>query len=62
MTGVQTCALPIFVLRVLRSLHGTLDGPDAVADDLAEFTAVHLDGRSKFQTGQFLSFSGGWGS
>ena len=29
-------------------------------DELAEFTAVLLDGRSKFQTGQFFSFSGGW--
>lgn len=29
-------------------------------DELAEFTAVLLDGRSRFQTGQFFSFSGGW--
>lgn len=28
--------------------------------ELAEFTAVLLDGRSRFQTGQFFSFSGGW--
>ena len=28
--------------------------------ELAEFTAVLLDGRSKFQTGQFFSYSGGW--
>lgn len=31
-------------------------------DELAEFTAVLLDGRSRFQTGQFFSFSGGWSS
>jgi NAD(P)-dependent dehydrogenase (short-subunit alcohol dehydrogenase family) len=29
-------------------------------DELAEFTAVLLDGRTRFQTGQFFSFSGGW--
>lgn len=29
-------------------------------DELAEFAAVLLDGRSRFQTGQFFSFSGGW--
>jgi 3-oxoacyl-[acyl-carrier protein] reductase len=29
-------------------------------DELAEFTAVLLDGRSRFQAGQFFSFSGGW--
>ncbi len=29
-------------------------------EELAEFTAVLLDGRSRFQTGQFFSFSGGW--
>lgn len=29
-------------------------------DELAEFTAVLLDGRSRFQTGQFFSYSGGW--
>ena len=29
-------------------------------DELAEFTMVLLDGRTKFQTGQFFSFSGGW--
>src|SRR5260221_476679 len=28
--------------------------------ELAEFTAVLLDGRSRFQAGQFFSFSGGW--
>jgi len=28
--------------------------------ELAEFTSVLLDGRSRFQTGQFFSFSGGW--
>jgi 3-oxoacyl-[acyl-carrier protein] reductase len=28
--------------------------------ELAAFTAVLLDGRSRFQTGQFFSFSGGW--
>ena len=28
--------------------------------ELAEFTVVLLDGRTKFQTGQFFSFSGGW--
>ena len=29
-------------------------------DELAEFTSVLLDGRSRFQTGQFFSYSGGW--
>lgn len=29
-------------------------------EELAQFTAVILDGRSRFQTGQFFSFSGGW--
>jgi NAD(P)-dependent dehydrogenase (short-subunit alcohol dehydrogenase family) len=29
-------------------------------DELAEFTSVLLDGRSRFQAGQFFSFSGGW--
>ncbi len=29
-------------------------------EELAAFTAVLLDGRSRFQTGQFFSFSGGW--
>jgi 3-oxoacyl-[acyl-carrier protein] reductase len=29
-------------------------------DELAEFTVVLLDGRTRFQTGQFFSFSGGW--
>jgi 3-oxoacyl-[acyl-carrier protein] reductase len=29
-------------------------------EELAEFTAVLLDGRSRFQAGQFFSFSGGW--
>lgn len=29
-------------------------------EELAEFTAVLLDGRTRFQTGQFFSFSGGW--
>jgi NAD(P)-dependent dehydrogenase (short-subunit alcohol dehydrogenase family) len=29
-------------------------------DELAEFTAVLLEGRTRFQTGQFFSFSGGW--
>jgi NAD(P)-dependent dehydrogenase (short-subunit alcohol dehydrogenase family) len=28
--------------------------------ELAEFTAVLLEGRTRFQTGQFFSFSGGW--
>jgi 3-oxoacyl-[acyl-carrier protein] reductase len=28
--------------------------------ELAAFTAVLLDGRSRFQTGQFFSYSGGW--
>ncbi|MBM3673967.1 MAG: SDR family oxidoreductase [Actinobacteria bacterium] len=28
--------------------------------ELAEFAAVLLDGRSRFQTGQFFSYSGGW--
>jgi 3-oxoacyl-[acyl-carrier protein] reductase len=31
-------------------------------DELAAFTAVLLDGRSRFQAGQFFSFSGGWSS
>lgn len=31
-------------------------------EELAEFTAVLLDGRSRFQTGQFFSYSGGWSS
>ena len=30
-------------------------------DELANFAAVFLDGTSRFQTGQFVSFSGGWG-
>ncbi len=29
-------------------------------EDLAAFTSVLLDGSSRFQTGQFFSFSGGW--
>jgi 3-oxoacyl-[acyl-carrier protein] reductase len=29
-------------------------------DELASFTSVLLDGSSRFQTGQFFSFSGGW--
>jgi 3-oxoacyl-[acyl-carrier protein] reductase len=29
-------------------------------DELASFTTVLLDGTSRFQTGQFFSFSGGW--
>jgi NAD(P)-dependent dehydrogenase (short-subunit alcohol dehydrogenase family) len=29
-------------------------------EELAEFTVVLLDGRSRFQTGQFFSYSGGW--
>ncbi|MAT84420.1 MAG: hypothetical protein CMD39_09040 [Gammaproteobacteria bacterium] len=29
-------------------------------EELAAFTTVLLDGRSRFQTGQFFSFSGGW--
>lgn len=29
-------------------------------EELAAFTAVLLDGRNRFQTGQFFSFSGGW--
>jgi NAD(P)-dependent dehydrogenase (short-subunit alcohol dehydrogenase family) len=29
-------------------------------DELAAFTTVLLDGSSRFQTGQFFSFSGGW--
>ena len=30
-------------------------------DELANFAAVFVDGTSRFQTGQFVSFSGGWG-
>ncbi|HVV36632.1 MAG TPA: SDR family oxidoreductase [Acidimicrobiales bacterium] len=30
-------------------------------DELANFSAVFVDGTSRFQTGQFVSFSGGWG-
>ena len=29
-------------------------------DELAEFAAVLLGGRTRFQTGQFFSYSGGW--
>lgn len=29
-------------------------------DELANFCAVFLDGSSRFQTGQFFSFAGGW--
>jgi 3-oxoacyl-[acyl-carrier protein] reductase len=29
-------------------------------EELAAFTAALLDGRSRFQTGQFFSYSGGW--
>lgn len=29
-------------------------------DELAAFTSVLLDGSTRFQTGQFFSFSGGW--
>jgi NAD(P)-dependent dehydrogenase (short-subunit alcohol dehydrogenase family) len=29
-------------------------------EEPAQFTAVLLDGRTRFQTGQFFSFSGGW--
>ncbi len=28
--------------------------------ELSEFTAVHLEGKTRFQTGQFFSYSGGW--
>lgn len=31
-------------------------------DELAAFTSVLLDGTSRFQTGQFFDFSGGWGA
>ena len=31
-------------------------------DELAHFTSTLLDGSSRFQTGQFFDFSGGWGS
>ncbi len=31
-------------------------------DELANVTAVLLDGTSRFQTGQFFDFSGGWGA
>jgi NAD(P)-dependent dehydrogenase (short-subunit alcohol dehydrogenase family) len=31
-------------------------------EELAAFTSVLLDGSSRFQTGQFFSFSGGWSS
>jgi hypothetical protein len=31
-------------------------------DELAAITAVLLDVRSRFQAGQFFSFSGGWSS
>lgn len=31
-------------------------------DELAAFTAVLLNGSDRFQTGQFFSFSGGWGT
>ncbi len=30
--------------------------------ELAEFTSVLLEGRTRFQTGQFFSYSGGWSS
>ena len=30
-------------------------------DELAHFSAAFVDGTSRFQTGQFVSFSGGWG-
>ena len=30
-------------------------------EELAHFAAVFIDGTSRFQTGQFVSFSGGWG-
>jgi 3-oxoacyl-[acyl-carrier protein] reductase len=30
-------------------------------EELAHFASVFLDGTSRFQTGQFVSFSGGWG-
>ena len=29
-------------------------------DELAEFAAVLLEGKTRFQTGQFFSYSGGW--
>jgi len=31
-------------------------------DELANVTAVLLDGTNRFQTGQFFDFSGGWGA
>ena len=31
-------------------------------DEFANFCAVLLDGTSRFQTGQFFSYSGGWSS
>ena len=31
-------------------------------EELAAFTAALLDGSSRFQTGQFFDFSGGWGA
>jgi len=29
---------------------------------LAHVTALLLDGKNRFQTGQFFDFSGGWGA
>jgi len=43
--------------RIERSVPvGRLGAPE----ELAEFAAVLLDGRTRFQTGQCFSFSGGW--
>lgn len=39
---------------------GTPAGRLGTMEELAEFTAVLLEGRTRFQTGQFFSFSGGW--
>ena len=58
-----TTYLPV----LLAALHAPADDLDGVParrlgtmEELAAFTTVLLDGRSRFQTGQFFSFSGGW--
>ena len=52
-----------FDAKVAALTTGVYEGPMrrlGGMDELAEFTAVLLDGRSRFQTGQFFSYSGGW--
>jgi hypothetical protein len=37
-----------------------IDGTHPGLDEFANFCAVFLDGTSRFQTGQFFTYAGGW--